>query len=107
MIAAAVANDGTLMTPYLVKELQAPDLTVLDQTEPEQLSHARSRRDVAGQLTPMMAASSTNGTGRSGADPRRRGRRQDRHRRERARHAAARLVHRVRRPTPASRSRSR
>ena len=27
MIAAAVANNGVLMKPYLVREVQAPDLT--------------------------------------------------------------------------------
>ena len=40
MVAAAVANRGVLMTPYLVREVRAPDLTVLDRTEPEELSTA-------------------------------------------------------------------
>jgi peptidoglycan glycosyltransferase len=38
MIAAAVANHGTLMKPYLVDEQLAPDLSVLSQTKPSQLS---------------------------------------------------------------------
>jgi len=65
MIASAVANDGSLMTPYLVDSIQAPDLTVIDQTEPEQLSEPFSD-DVAEQLTEMMTSvvQSNNGTGR-------------------------------------------
>ena len=38
MIAAAVANKGTLMKPYLVDQVQAPDLTVIDKTDPEEMS---------------------------------------------------------------------
>ena len=47
MIAAAVANQGTLMKPYLVDSVQAPDLTVVDRTEPEELSRPVSA-EVAG-----------------------------------------------------------
>ena len=63
MIAAAVANDGTLMKPYLVDSIQAPDLTVLDQTDPEEMSQPVSA-EVAGQLTEMMTSVVENGTGR-------------------------------------------
>ena len=42
MIAAAVANKGRLMKPYLVDQVQAPDLTVIDKTEPEEMSTAAS-----------------------------------------------------------------
>jgi peptidoglycan glycosyltransferase len=65
MIAAAVANDGRLMKPYLVDSIQAPDLTVIDQTEAEEMSEPFSA-DVAGQLTEMMTSvvESSNGTGR-------------------------------------------
>ncbi|MDT4926335.1 MAG: penicillin-binding protein [Pseudonocardiales bacterium] len=38
MISAAVANNGTLMKPYLVKSELRPNLTVLDSTTPQQLS---------------------------------------------------------------------
>lgn len=62
-IAAAVSNDGVLMTPYLVSELQAPDLSVIDRTKPEQLSTAVSPQ-IAGQLTQMMRSVVENGTGR-------------------------------------------
>jgi peptidoglycan glycosyltransferase len=65
MIASAVANDGTLMKPYLVDSIQAPDLTVVDQTDPEEMSRPSSS-DVAGELTQMMTSvvESNNGTGR-------------------------------------------
>jgi peptidoglycan glycosyltransferase len=63
MIAAAVANRGKLMKPYLVDQLRAPDLTVIDQSEPEQLSQPISA-DVAAQLTQMMTSVVANGTGR-------------------------------------------
>jgi peptidoglycan glycosyltransferase len=63
MIAAAVANDGTLMKPYLVSQVQAPDLTVIDKTDPEELSTPISP-EVAGQLTQMMTSVVNNGTGR-------------------------------------------
>jgi len=63
MIAAAVANDGTLMKPYLVDSVQAPDLTVIDQTDPEEMSQPISA-DVAGQLTEMMTSVVENGSGR-------------------------------------------
>ncbi|GAB3353280.1 peptidoglycan D,D-transpeptidase FtsI family protein [Modestobacter lapidis] len=63
MIAATVANDGTLMRPYLVDSVQAPDLRVIDQTEPEQLAEPISS-DVAGQLTEMMTSVVAEGSGR-------------------------------------------
>jgi peptidoglycan glycosyltransferase len=63
MIASAVANDGTLMKPYLVDSIQAPDLSVIDQTDPEEMSQPISS-DVAGQLTEMMTSVVANGTGK-------------------------------------------
>ena len=64
MIASAVANDGTLMTPYMVDQVRAPDLTVIDRTEPEVLSDAVSE-DVAADLTEMMVSVVENGSGRA------------------------------------------
>ncbi|MGY2127819.1 peptidoglycan D,D-transpeptidase FtsI family protein [Blastococcus sp. SYSU DS0617] len=64
MIAAAVANDGVLMKPYLVDQLLAPDLTVIDETDPEELSQPVSEQ-VADQLTEMMTSVVANGSGRS------------------------------------------
>jgi peptidoglycan glycosyltransferase len=67
MIAAAVANRGQMMKPYLVKELQAPDLSVLDRTQPEPLNPDQPQAisaEVAGQLTTMMVSVVNNGTGK-------------------------------------------
>jgi len=55
MLSAAVANGGTLMTPYLVQSVQAPDLSVIDSAKTSVLGHPVSRR-VAGDLTQMMEA---------------------------------------------------
>jgi peptidoglycan glycosyltransferase len=63
MLSAAIANHGTLMKPYLVDSVQAPDLTVVDQTDPEEMSQPVSR-DVADELTQMMTSVVQNGTGR-------------------------------------------
>jgi peptidoglycan glycosyltransferase len=64
MIAAAVGNDGSLMQPYLVDQLRAPDLSVIDETTPEELSRAVSE-EIAAQLTEMMLSVVENGSGRS------------------------------------------
>jgi peptidoglycan glycosyltransferase len=63
MIAAAVANDGSLMKPYLVDHVTAPDLSVIDRTDPEEMSEPISA-DVADQLTEMMTSVVERGTGR-------------------------------------------
>jgi peptidoglycan glycosyltransferase len=64
MIASAVANNGVLMKPHLVRELQGPDLSAVQVTEPEELSTAVSP-EVAGQLAQMMRSVVDNGTGRA------------------------------------------
>jgi peptidoglycan glycosyltransferase len=56
------------MTPYLVSRLQAPDLTVLDEAEPKELSTATTP-EVADQLTTMMRSVVQNGTGRRAQIP--------------------------------------
>ena len=53
MDAAAIANHGTLMRPYLLNYVQAPDLSTLAKTTPSALSQAVSPQ-VAGQMTQMM-----------------------------------------------------
>src|SRR3712207_6903173 len=68
MIASAVANDGTLMSPYLVDQVRAPDLSVIDQTDPEELSEPVSA-DVAEGLTEMMVSVVENGSGRRARIP--------------------------------------
>ena len=64
MIASAVANDGVLMTPYLVDQVRAPDLTVIDQTRPTEFAEPVSA-DVANDLTEMMVSVVANGSGRA------------------------------------------
>ena len=62
MIAAAVANGGQLMQPYLVKAVRAPDLSVISQTNPTSLGQAMSG-EAAAQLARMMQAVVSDGTG--------------------------------------------
>jgi peptidoglycan glycosyltransferase len=61
-VAAAVANGGRLMRPYVVSEIRAPDLTPLDRTEPREQSRAISAT-TARELTAMMVAVVRAGTG--------------------------------------------
>ncbi|HVE74620.1 MAG TPA: penicillin-binding protein 2 [Mycobacteriales bacterium] len=63
LVAAGVANGGTVMRPYLVREIQAPDLSRLDRAEPKIYSQAVSR-DVAAGLTQMMELVVAEGSGR-------------------------------------------
>ena len=96
MVAAGIANGGTVMKPYIVDEVQSADLDILDKTEPTELSQAVSPT-TANELTKMMVATVNEGTADDAADPGRRGGRQDRHRAERRRgQAAVRLVRLVR-----------
>ena len=55
MFAAAIANGGKLMTPYLVKQVTASDLSTVDTTSPTQLSQPVSPT-VASDLGQMMLA---------------------------------------------------
>ena len=55
MFAATVANNGVLMKPYLVQQVQASDLSVVDQTQPAQLSQPISST-IAGYEKQMMIA---------------------------------------------------
>jgi peptidoglycan glycosyltransferase len=68
MIAATVANGGVQMKPYLVDRLQAPDLTVVDSTEPEEWREPISG-EVARQLTEMMVSVVARGSGRAAQIP--------------------------------------
>jgi hypothetical protein len=58
----ASANDGEVMRPYLVREVQAPDLSRLDQADPEVLERAVDE-DVAAQVTQMMELVVEDGSG--------------------------------------------
>jgi peptidoglycan glycosyltransferase len=62
MDAAAIANHGTLMKPYLVQSVQAPDLSTIQSTSPSVLSQAVNAQ-VANQVAQMMLAVTQNPAG--------------------------------------------
>ncbi|MGW1762572.1 peptidoglycan D,D-transpeptidase FtsI family protein [Streptomyces sp. NPDC002073] len=62
MVAAAVANDGKLMKPYMVDQLTAPNLDVLERTDPEEMSRPLSPEN-AQKVQDMMVNVVENGTG--------------------------------------------
>ncbi|MGH3273839.1 MAG: peptidoglycan D,D-transpeptidase FtsI family protein [Streptosporangiaceae bacterium] len=62
MIAATIANHGTLMTPYLVKQVQAPDLSVVQSASPTVLSQAVTPA-VANDIAAMMLQVTQNPAG--------------------------------------------
>jgi len=55
MLAATVANNGTLMKPYLIQQVVASDLSVVDSTSPQQMGQPISST-TAGYLNQMMTA---------------------------------------------------
>ncbi|NYE36318.1 peptidoglycan glycosyltransferase [Nocardioides cavernae] len=61
MVAAAIANDGDVMRPYVVDEVRAPNLSVLDRTDPQSISKAISST-TAEELTKMLVATVDSGT---------------------------------------------
>ncbi|WP_322920679.1 peptidoglycan D,D-transpeptidase FtsI family protein [Nocardioides renjunii] len=61
MVVAAIANDGDVMRPYVVDEVRAPNLSVLDRTDPETISKAISST-TADELTRMMVETVSSGT---------------------------------------------
>jgi peptidoglycan glycosyltransferase len=62
MVAAAIANGGSLMTPYLVQTVRTADLDVVSEAEPSELSEAVSPT-TAQQLTDMMVGVVQSGSG--------------------------------------------
>ncbi len=68
MVAGGIGNGGDVMRPYIVKTLRAPNLRVLDETEPERLSQAMSSANAA-QLTSMMVSTVKRGTATSARIP--------------------------------------
>jgi peptidoglycan glycosyltransferase len=69
MVAAGIANGGTLMRPYIVDEVRAPDLSVLDKTRPEAYRSNAVSTSVAHQLTQMMIEVVDQGTGTTAQIP--------------------------------------
>lgn len=68
MVTAAIANQGRTMSPYLVRQTLAPDLSVLSQTQPEEFERAMTPEN-AGQLLGMMVDVVENGTGSNAQVP--------------------------------------
>ncbi|GAY08398.1 penicillin-binding protein 2 [Pseudonocardia sp. N23] len=56
MVVSAVANGGQLMAPYLIKEIQGPELDTVDTTEPDRIGQAVPA-GVAATLTDLMIGS--------------------------------------------------
>lgn len=68
MVAAAVANDGKLMQPYMVDQLRAPNLNVVEQTQPKVFGQAVSPQ-TAQKLQQMMETVVSDGTGQNAQIP--------------------------------------
>ncbi len=68
MVAAGIANGGEVMEPFLVDEVRAPDLSVLEKTDEQTLSRAVSPA-VARELTQMMVEVVDQGTGTTAQIP--------------------------------------
>jgi peptidoglycan glycosyltransferase len=61
MVSAGIANNGTVMRPYVVDEVQSADLDVVETTEPEEFSQA-IEASTAGILTDLMTYTVDEGT---------------------------------------------
>ncbi|MFC9245962.1 peptidoglycan D,D-transpeptidase FtsI family protein [Streptomyces sp. NPDC057136] len=61
MITAAMANNGKLMQPYIVDELKGPDLSSLEQNEPQLMSQAVSE-ETAKKVQEMMEFTAKEGS---------------------------------------------
>ena len=68
MVAAGLANGGSVMKPYIVDEEQSANLDVLDKTQPQQLSRAVSST-TASEVTKLMVDTVQNGTAYPAAIP--------------------------------------
>ncbi|MCP3821499.1 penicillin-binding transpeptidase domain-containing protein [Streptomyces sp. A3M-1-3] len=62
MVTAAIANDGKLMKPYMVDQLTAPNLDVLEKHEPEEMNRPLSQEN-AQKIQQMMETVVESGTG--------------------------------------------
>jgi peptidoglycan glycosyltransferase len=84
MIVASIANGGQTIAPHLIKEIQSPQLDVVDTTEPDRMSRSmppnvastltdlmigsENRTQGGGKITGVQIASKT-GTAEHGTDP--------------------------------------
>ncbi len=68
-VVATVANNGQGMRPYLVDEVRAPDLSVLEKTDPEEMPERAMSAQSASELTQMMVEVVDRGTGATAQIP--------------------------------------
>jgi penicillin-binding protein A len=68
MVAAGIANDGIVMKPYLVDEVQSAEYDTLEKTENEEFSDAISS-STADDLTDLLVATVEDGTASPAAIP--------------------------------------
>lgn len=68
MVNAAIANDGVLMKPQLIKTVRAPDLSVIEDPEPEVFRESLSAEN-ANLITDWMVNVTENGTAQPAAIP--------------------------------------
>src|SRR5690606_30729166 len=68
MVTAAIANNGSMMQPYMVDALQAPNLDTVEKTKPEELSRPMQAKN-AQILQAMMETVVEHGTGRNARIP--------------------------------------
>ncbi|MFI2640861.1 peptidoglycan D,D-transpeptidase FtsI family protein [Streptomyces sp. NPDC018610] len=61
MVTAAIVNDGKLMQPYIVDQVQSPDLTTLKKNEPKVMSQAVSA-ETARKVREMMEFTAKEGS---------------------------------------------
>jgi penicillin-binding protein A len=68
-VVATIANNGQGMRPYLVDEVRAPDLSVLEKTGPEEMPERAMSAQSASALTQMMVEVVDQGTGTTAQIP--------------------------------------
>lgn len=69
MLSAAVANDGVLMTPYLVDEVRLPDRTLISRADPAEYRTTMGVMEARELTTMMVAVTQPGGTGTGAAIP--------------------------------------
>ena len=70
MVGAGIANDGTVMKPYLVDETKSPKLETIDQTRPEPMPDQPAMSSASSRdLRQMMVSVVENGTGKTAQIP--------------------------------------
>ena len=97
LVAAAVANNGVEMTPTLIQKIVSPGGSAISKLAAARPGAARSSRRPPRELNEHDGRGRPGRHRHAGADPGRRRRRQDRHRRDRlVQHRLRRLVHLLR-----------